>query len=224
MPIIDPALQYSLLKTSGKPYACSELFITQLKIASLSINRNINSIKAHNLFRKDLIENIKTIKYIFDRNNISIHENSFLTNYFHFLYEYIHDTSKKKYLKEKDKEYICFNQDHHLFYYKRPGLHGLGSWYFTDSSLAIFVCYDLNTFKDKDSDEIRQRLGLLNLEIDVLIASGLTLALVVQFNPEITDIAKDFIEYSLKDHPFSEIHFNLEFSSLVTEKKNMKKY
>lgn len=40
--------------------------------------------------------------------------------------------------------------------------------------------------------------------------ANLKTILICQFDPETIDIAKDFIQYTMKDHFFSEIHFNLE--------------
>ena len=196
-----------------------------LQIASnANLNRNANTIKAHNTFQKDFIANIEMISSIFDCA-IEINDDFIITNYYQFLYDIISDVYFNAYQyrgytgEVERKDNIWFDQDQHLFYHKSPGCHGLGSWYLTDSSLAIFVCDKLNSFIEKRPFEMRQRLILLNLEIGAFIAAGLTTVLICQFDSETTNFAKYLIEITIKDHLFSEIHFNLEFSSSTHEKE-----
>ena len=67
MPILDPKLLCSLLGYfPNDDDQCKGFFLKYLKIASSNLNRNINTVKAHNLFQKDLLKNIGTINKLFD--------------------------------------------------------------------------------------------------------------------------------------------------------------
>ena len=124
MPIIDPNLQYSFLKISGDTFACSEVFMKYLQIASnANLNRNANTIKAHNTFQKDFIANIEMISRVFDCA-IEINDDFIITNYYQFLYDIISDVYFNAYQyrgytgEVERKDNIWFDQDQHLFYHK----------------------------------------------------------------------------------------------------------
>ena len=127
MPILDPKLQYSLL-LSFPIDQCKGFFIKYLKIASSNLNRNINAVKAHILFQKDLLKNIGTINKLFDCN-ISIHDNKCINNYFQFLYDNINTSEEYKI----ENKFMLISKNNFLFYNRISGLSHLGKWILTNS-------------------------------------------------------------------------------------------
>lgn len=153
----------------------------------------------------------KGLKRIFDL---------FKNDYYSYLYTHIYQKHKKGTVPKCHGIYISAWRRYQAYFYQVSSLRWFYNWLFTDTPLSILVCELSSEHWDKlTKDEIKHYFHMLNLEINLMAASGLTLVLIIEASYSRPSLAHDFILYALKDNPFAEIHFNLKIPDNSKDKK-----
>lgn len=206
MPILDPAIQFSFSDTismQNTNYG-KRFFLWYLKIASKNICRNSQTIEAAEQFKVDMRNSIPYLNKKFDCH---LKENDFddkiIFNYYQFLLDNIDDNIKKQYMKKVKGEYRIFSNNMKFFV---PFVDYSSShcWHLTDSPIAILGICTINLHNDNI-------IHLINLEIDLMQASGFTLVLCVRIPEDDIDLSNKIIENIIRTHYFAEIHFVFDF-------------
>ncbi|KAK8889049.1 hypothetical protein M9Y10_033792 [Tritrichomonas musculus] len=216
MPILDPSLQLYLLcnydptKTSNKDF-----FLRYLQIAASNINLKLDTIQASIQFKEDLKSGSAVISEVFeDHFSFDVElNNPTISNFYRYLFDKINSKFTKNISKNQKGNYYIYKDIFQIRLFQPSvefSFHH--AWYLTDSPIAI-LCVNLENFQEKDI----KIFSYINLEIDLMAASGFTLVLsfIGKIKSSITDT---FIKETLVTHQFAEIHFNLLHSFGSTKK------
>ena len=240
MPILDPSLQFGLIncinknnpkeneskakfsrkkdksenepnKDKSESNKDSLFFLRYLRRASIYFLKNLETINILKQFKIDL--NSKYIKDHFDvsaLNSNNVEEKNFYSDF----YKRITGSHQENELElQEGNFYLCKNNFYKMHFFQPHTKYSREhSWFFTDSPIAI-LCINLCKIQEK----IGTILYYINLEIDLIAASGFSIVLCV-FS-EFDSVLKYFITNTIKSHWFAEIHLNLEHLYLENEKK-----
>ncbi|KAK8852979.1 hypothetical protein M9Y10_017976 [Tritrichomonas musculus] len=201
MPLIDPSIQYHLIKKTNEPNienCLIEFFNSYLLIASRNIYSSYHTIEASVQFKNDLFNGIEFINH---KLNCFITKadliNPSITNYYNFIYKNINMPYKeKKKATLKGTYYISTNKLGLRFFQFKTLENGIHHWYLTDTPVAI-LCVDLTNSNSFNWIQIK-------LEVDLMEAAGYKLVLCVY---ELGKSKKTLFRL-IRDNQFSEIHYN----------------
>lgn len=208
MPILDPLIQFRL--ASRKPnyeltpdMTNSKFFIQKyLRIASYTLCTNLESTLAYIKFKNDFKQSIdflnvhfKSFKHVFypdDINSINIYDQ---------IYQTISTVPENL-----DGDYILVQSINSSFNFFEPHIvySEFRSWFLTDTSYAV-LCL-------RTKGITGNHFKLIQLEADLLEASGLTLVLVISLNSEKDKDIVYFLTRMFTNYRFAEIHINYEKS------------
>ena len=222
MPILNPSIQYSLLKlNNGENSGNTERFyIRYLKIASRNLYRNLFTIKASIKFKDDLKISIPLInsKFCCKMNEIDF-QNPTINNFYKYFLDQMNNNINiiATFSQKVPGEYIKLSEDNYDTNFFKPSIFysNCHSWYFTDTPIAVLSLRLIN-IESLEPDMIQ----LINLEIDLMVAAGFTLVLCANYSL----LYQYFLFDLIQNNQFSEIHINantsLEIEAFLRSAKN----
>ena len=206
---MDPSLQFCLfdcLGTTKTQVNVYDFFIRYLHRASIYLFHDIETINTSKQFKIDLIDNIVILNNHFGYNFLfkTDLQKPTIQNIYSYVCQKIDSKFYANALQIQKGNYYEYNIMNFKIQFFQPYLNysKIRSWYLTDSPIAI-LCINLTILDDY------KILSYFNLEIDLLIASGFSVVLCVIADLE-SDMTSLFLPNVLKNHHFSEIHFNLK--------------
>lgn len=213
MPIVDQSLQHTLINSSFKKknkrsqiLNCRCFYLNFLQIASKFIYRNFSTIETYIRFKKDLINAVDFLENMLDcRISKADLNNPSINNYYQFIYDQIKIKTKEMIPMEEIGNFCILNDQFSTKFFQYTPFNSY-SWFFSDGPIAIL---SLNTYNFFYNHDLKLLFQSIQLEIDLLAASGYTLVFCVSNDGHGTD----FILNLIRENTFSEIHYNILSSS-----------
>lgn len=197
MPIVDQSLQHTLINSSFKKknkrsqiLNCRCFYLNFLQIASKFIYRNFSTIETYIRFKKDLINAVDFLENMLDcRISKADLNNPSISNYYQFIYDQIKIKTKEIIPMEEIGNFCILNDQFSTKFFKYTPFN-FYSWFFSDGPIAIL---SLNTYNFFYNHDFKLLFQSIQLEIDLLAASGYTLVFCVSNDGHGTDFILNLI-------------------------------
>lgn len=209
MPIIDPSLQCFLIQNIEKTELKEDytLILKYLSIAMKNISRNLHTLECSLKFKNDFKRNLSSINDEFGCNINYQHLNKYRGNFYKYLSNRLQIRNKREESnKIRGKYDICNDYSNTRFFEPNIIYSNFRRWYFTDSPIAILsINSELLDRININEENKRHLIQIMQLEVDLIHSSNLTLVLCVNYSPSIDE----FLLPILKDNQFSELHLDI---------------